>query len=187
MTITAEEVGRDLHITVEGLEPYVIKPLVGKYGETLTQAFIKFAVDGLSDQAWSEALLGAMDGFTENGEPNREGVNQNRLINELRLAEAERVLFAAFLWQTVMGIGTVQEYLSNPDTMDGSLKAMRALAFKLGLSAWMKSPDTESENVTPVEDTNTTSSPQSSKTVEKLPWHKRSRLPKGSVPKNSGS
>jgi hypothetical protein len=171
--ITAEQVGRNLHLTVEGVpEPFIIEPLPGFAGERATQAFLETAAlirppDQLED-VWQMVL----DGVTPDGDPVKGGPNWTRIRNTLSLHEGEDVLHPAFYWQTTLGIDGVNEYLEVGGGLPGAKKVLQRLILTLGISPTQTVPGGALENLTqrlvptPPTDPSTT-------TVDRLPLHKR--------------
>lgn len=146
MTVTAEKVGRNLHITMEGVDPFVVRPLPGLAGLQITDAFINTA-GGMSAEEMDAAFRMAFDGARQNALtgrweplPEAEQTNYTRMGLELSQVEAEEVLMPAFLWQTTLGIDGVRAYLDAGGGMAGTLKAMGALSRRLGLLARRTSP-----------------------------------------------
>lgn len=147
MTVTAEKVGRNLHITMEGVEPFVVRPLPGLAGVQITDAYIH-AAGGMSAADMEAAFIMAVDGARENGltgrwepVPATEQTNYQRVIRELSQSEAEEILMPAFLWQTVLGLDGVKAYLEEGGGLPGTLKATGALSRRLGLLARRTSPE----------------------------------------------
>ncbi|MDZ4046178.1 MAG: hypothetical protein U1E32_10430, partial [Rhodoglobus sp.] len=98
--VTATEVGRDLHLTVEGVAPYVVRPLPGRIGEQITSTYLNSAVGSATTEEMTDAFRMALDGGVLNGDryvplPEAEQHNYNRLQDELRTAEAESILMPA--------------------------------------------------------------------------------------------
>jgi hypothetical protein len=148
MTVTAEKVGRDLHITVEGVDgPFVVRPLPGRAGVQITETFLGTAAGGHQTADFTAALMMAVDGARENSitgrwepVPDDEQTNFNRIGRELSQEESESVLMPAFFWQTVLGIQGVKEYLEGGEGLAGTLKATGALSRRLGLLLRPTSP-----------------------------------------------
>jgi hypothetical protein len=148
MTITAEKIGRNLHIQVEGVDgPFVIRPLPGRAGLQITDTYLNTA-GGLSNaQALTEALIMAVDGAHENSITGRweplpveEQTNFDRIGRELSQEESEAVLMPAFFWQTVLGVQGVKAYIEGGEGLGGTLKATGALSHRLGLLLQPTSP-----------------------------------------------
>lgn len=145
--VTAEEVGRDLHLTVEGVAPYVVRPLPGRIGEQITSTYLNAAVGIASTEEMTDAFRIALDGGVLDGDryvprPADEQHNYNRIQNELRTAEAESILMPAFLWQTVLGLSGVTAFIEGGEGVAGGVKALWALTARLGISPSRTSPST---------------------------------------------
>lgn len=143
--VTATEHGRDLHLTVEGLAPYIVRPLPGRIGEQITATYIEAAVGRATTEDMTDALRMAVDGGVKDGDryvplPESEQHNYNRMQGELRTAEAESILMPAFLWQTVLGLPGVTAYIEGGGGVAGGVKALWALAARLGISPSRTSP-----------------------------------------------
>jgi len=147
MTVTAEKVGRNLVLTMEGVEPFTVRPLPGLAGIQITDAYIH-AAGGMSAADMEAAFVMAVDGARENTitgrwepVPAEERANYNRIARELSQAEAEEILMPAFLWQTTLGMDGVKAYLEGGGGLAGTLKATGALSRRLGLLARTTSPE----------------------------------------------
>ncbi|WP_402843797.1 hypothetical protein [Microbacterium sp. GXS0129] len=148
--ITAEKVGRNLHLTVEGIdEPYVVRPLPGAAGLQITDTYLNSM--GGDTIGMAEALQIAFDGARENAItgrweplPEAEQSNYRRMGRELSQSEAETVLMPAFFWQTILGIDGVTAYIEGGEGLAGTLKASAALTSRLGTLARRTSPSTAS-------------------------------------------
>lgn len=148
MTVHAEKVGRDLHLTFDGIEqPFIIHPLPGRAGVQITDTYL--AVSAGSDRAkeMTEALQMAVDGGRQNAitgrwepVPDEDQTNFNRIGLELSQDEAESILMPAFFWQTVLGLDGVKVYIEGGEGLAGTLKATGALSRRLGLLARPTSP-----------------------------------------------
>lgn len=163
--ITAEKVGRDLHLTMDGVEkPFIIHPLPGKAGIQITDTYLTAMSTNQTGAVFSEALQMAVDGAVFDAEADRwvpvpedEQVNFARFGTELSQAESELIIMPAFFWQTILGMDGVREYIEGGEGIAGTLKASGALSSRLGLWARMTSPSTGSENPTRTGSTRTTS------------------------------
>ena len=150
MTIDAEKVGRNLHLTMEGVdEPFVIRPLPGNAGAQITRTYIDAALGNGGDK-FPDALRMAVDGARKNAItgvweplPEAERTTYTRIGDELSQAESEEIVMAAFFWQTVLGMDGVASFLQGGGGIAGSLKAQKALLARLGLLARMTSPSSE--------------------------------------------
>jgi len=140
MTITVETVGRDLHISLDGIEePFIARPLPSRAGIQITDTYLNSSV-GIADvEELTKALIMAVDGgrvdeATGRWEPVAidEQVTFTRIGDELRQAEAEAVLMPAFFWQTVLGMDGVRAYIEGGEGLSGTLKAVAALSARLG-------------------------------------------------------
>lgn len=143
--VTATEVGRDLHLTVEGVAPFVVRPLPGRVGEQITHTYLNSAVGAASTDEMVDAFRMAVDGAAHDGDrfvplPEAEQHNYNRIQDELRTAEAESILMPAFLWQTVLGLSGVTAFIEGGGGVAGGVKALWALTARLGISPSRTSP-----------------------------------------------
>lgn len=143
--VTAAEVGRNLHLTVEGVDPFVIRPLPGRVGEQITSTYLNTAVGAATTQEMTDAFRMAVDGAVKEGDryvplPEEEQRNYNRLQDELRTAEAESILMPAFLWQTILGLPGVTAFIEGGEGVAGGVKALWALTARLGISPSRTSP-----------------------------------------------
>lgn len=146
MTVTAEQQGRNLVLTMEGVDPFVVRPLPGLAGVQITDAYLD-AAGGISLDEMDAAFRMAVDGARENAITGRwepvpvdEQTNYARVGRELSQAEAEQILMPAFLWQSTLGIEGVKAYLGVGGGLAGTLKATAALSRRLGLLARPTSP-----------------------------------------------
>lgn len=168
MAITATQEGRNLHLTVEGCEPFVVKPLGGYAGHQITQTYLLGAIQQADAAEMTEALVMALDGATLDPDTGRwvpvapeERVNSNRAGAELSLGELDQVTNAAFYWQTILHTEGLQIFLSDEGGVEGHLKAMRALVARLGLSHLMTSPSSVSaDEIRSLVSSTNTSTPQ---------------------------
>lgn len=139
MTTRIEKHGRNLHIWPEGIEePFVIKPLPGRAGIQITDAYLNSIKDGGGPDLLS-ALQIAVDGGRQNAItglweplPEEQQTNYNRIGLELSQDESERVIYPAFFWQTLLGMSGVKLYLEAGEGLEGTLKAVGALSQRLG-------------------------------------------------------
>lgn len=147
MTVTAEKVGRDLHLRFEGVDdPFVIRPLPGRAGVQITDTYL--AVSGGENRAQdlTQALQIAVDGARRDDSgrwvplPDEDQANFNRIGDELSQDEAEAILMPAFFWQTILGMDGVKAYLEGGEGLAGTLKATGALSRRLGLLVLPTSP-----------------------------------------------
>lgn len=175
MTITASKVGRDLHLTVEGVsDPFVIRPLPGWAGRDLTERYLAFS-SGRTDPADMELLLQhAADGIDETGEWISGGPVHTQIDNTLSLDEAHDVLVPALLWQTVLGMKGVQTFLGAGGGDTGAVKALWSLVSTLGGSSSLTSPASALETlIQTLASTPPTSTPQGGVKPGKQPQDRR--------------
>lgn len=164
--LTAEQVDRDLVLTVEGAEPFRIRPLPGRQGKQITDTYL-LGAQGLAPGADIEAALAiAVDGGVWDDDearfvprPESERTIYNRVHDELRLGEAESILLPAFFWQTILGMAGVTAFIEGGEGMRGGVKALGALAARLGLSPSLTSPSSVLGNLIRLESTQTMTSP----------------------------
>ena len=140
--VTATKDGRNLVLTVEGVDPFVIRPLPGHAGRQITQTYL----DSLSGaSALLPALQIAVDGAVLDGDrwvprPDAEQTNFNRIGMELSQEESSSIIMPAFFWQTILGMDGVKAYIEDGEGQAGALKAAGALSARLGLLAPRTSP-----------------------------------------------
>lgn len=141
MTVTAEKVGRSLHLKFEGVEePFIVKPLPGRAGLAITDTYLAITGGENRAQDLTQALQMAVDGAVREGDrwvplPDSEQVNFDRIGEELSQDEAESILMPAFFWQTILGMDGVRAYLEGGEGLSGTLRATSALARRLGFLA----------------------------------------------------
>lgn len=148
MSITAEKVGRDLHITMDGVDgAFVIRPLPGRAGLAITETYLMSSAGQGNGKAFADALIMAVDGARQNAVtgiwepvPEAEQTNFARIGAELSQAESEGILMPAFFWQTILGVEGVKAYIDGGEGLTGTLKAAGALTARLGLLARRTSP-----------------------------------------------
>ena len=151
--ITAATEGRNLRLTVEGIDaPFIIKPLPGNAGYQLTDTFLRTNVGQATPDEMSEALAMALDGGVKDGArwmpvPDAHRVNSRRLGDEVSLGEAEDIAMAALMWQTVLQDTGVNIYLSSGGGVEGLSKATGALVARMGLSSQLTSPSSALESL----------------------------------------
>lgn len=176
--ITAVEQGRKLIITVgdggDGSIVIPVSPVNAKTGAAIFALWVGVLF------AQSEQLLVDAQSFSKTAVGEE---NWDVLDNELRWAEAEQVINAAFFWQTQGGtIELVDEFLDGgyPKARDSLLKANGMTTLWTEFSELMKSPDGASVNPTPspddTPDTSTPSGTESSSVsaLDRLPSSKKS-------------
>lgn len=138
--ITAEKVGRDLHIRLEGVDaPFVVRPLPGLAGVQITETYLGTAGGNPTVLDMDAAFRIAVDGGRQNAitgrwepVPIEQQTNYNRIGLELSQDEAESILMPAFLWQTTLGLDGVKAYIEGGEGLAGTLKATGALFQRLG-------------------------------------------------------
>jgi hypothetical protein len=148
MTVTASKVGRDLHLTFQGVDgAFVIHPLPGRAGLQITDTYLKVSGGEARAEEMTAALQMAVDGARRNPDtglweplPESEQTNFNRIGDELSQNEAESIIMPAFFWQTILGMDGVRTYLEGGEGLPGTLKATRALSRRLGLLVRPTSP-----------------------------------------------
>jgi len=149
---TATQEGRNLHIHVDGVDPYIVKPLGGDAGKQMTDTYLRGALGQASGEEISNALVMALDGAVRDGDlwvpvPLEQRTNANRIGEELRLEETDSVAMAAFFWQTILGMAGVNAFLEHGGVA-GHTKAMGALVARLGISPQRTSPSSALEDLT---------------------------------------
>lgn len=164
--LTAEQVDRDLVLIVAGVAPFVIHPLPGRQGKQITDTYLLGAQGKTTGDEIEAALMIAVDGGVWDDErgrfvprPEADRTVYNRVHDELRLGEAESILLPAFFWQTILGIAGVTAYIEGGEGMRGGVKALAALAARLGLSPSLTSPSSVLGSLIRLESTTPTTSP----------------------------
>lgn len=181
--IKAEQVGRCLHLTVEGIDaPFVIAPLPGRAGMQITNTYLEGTVGKADQHEVLNALRIAIDGGQKDPETGTyvpldeaDQTNYNRIQDELRTEEGESIMLPAFFWQTVLGMAGVNAYIEGGEGLAGGSKALWALAARLGLSPSTTSPSSALETLIHLEGTRPTSTPLGGAKPGKQP---QDRLPK---------
>lgn len=151
MSVTAEKQGRDLVLTMQGVDgAFLIHPLPGRAGEQVTNTFLQTGAGANRAKEMTDALIMSVDGARQNALtglweplPVEEQANFNRIGMELAQAEAEAILMPAFFWQTILGMDGVKAYLEGGEGLSGTLKAMEALSRRLGLLLRPTSPSSD--------------------------------------------
>lgn len=143
--ITAAKDGRNLVLTMEGVDPFVIRPLPGHAGRQITDTYLNSIAGGATSADLSAACQIAVDGAVLDGDrwvprPEAEQTNFNRMGMELSQEESELIIMPAFFWQTVLGMDGVKAYLEGGEGLAGTLKASGALTARLGLLVRRTSP-----------------------------------------------
>ncbi|WP_217183369.1 hypothetical protein [Streptomyces sp. AC495_CC817] len=146
--ITAHKDGRNLIITLEGVDPFTIRPLPGHAGRQITDVYLNSMSGSASALDLTAALQMAVDGAVLDGDhwvprPDIEQTNFNRIGMELSQEESELVIMPAFFWQTILGMDGVNAYIKGGEGLAGTLKASGALATRLDLLARRTSPSSE--------------------------------------------
>jgi len=146
--IDAKKDGRNLVLTMEGLEPFVIRPLPGHAGRQITDVLIGSMGGVAAGPDFAAALQIAVDGAVLDGDrwipvPTADQTNFNRIGLELSQAEAEQILMPAFFWQTILGMDGIRLYIEGGEGLAGTLKAAGALSTRLGLLVPRTSPSSE--------------------------------------------
>jgi hypothetical protein len=183
--ITASTEGRNLHLTVEGIdEPFIVKPLPGNAGYQLTDTFLRTNVGQASPDEMSEALAMALDGGVKDGDRwvavrDELRFNSKRLGDDVSLGEAEDIAMAALMWQTVLQDVGVNIYLSSGGGVEGLSKATGALVARMGLSSQLTSPSSALESLIQLQGSipSTSSHPDGAK-PGKQPQDRRPKQPR---------
>lgn len=179
--ITAEADGRNLKLTVEGLEePFIIRPIPGNAGHQITDVYLRSMSQAAEPSEMALALAIALDGAVRTDSdswapvPPEERVNSRRLGNEVSAAEGEDITMAAFFWQTLLNTAGVNAYLSEGGGVGGLEKATWALVHRLGLSPETTSPSSALESLIQLQGSiPSTSSPQGGAKPGKQPQDRR--------------
>lgn len=150
--VTASTRGRDLALTVEGIdEPFIIRPIPGNAGHQITDTFLRTNVGEASPEDMSVALAIAVDGAVPGDDGKWEPVPESdrktwaRIGDELSIAEGENVAMCAFFWQTVLNGTGVDVYLTAGGGVAGLAKATWALVYRMGLTTPGAHPSTPME------------------------------------------
>lgn len=143
--ITATKDGRNLVLTMDGVDPFVIRPLPGHAGRQITDTYLNSASGKATTADLTTALQMAVDGAVLDGDrwvprPDAEQTNFNRIGMELSQEESELIIMPAFFWQTVLGMDGVKAYIQGGEGLAGTLKASGALTARLGLLVRRTSP-----------------------------------------------
>jgi hypothetical protein len=189
--ISAAVQGRDLAITVEGSETFVVAPLPGRQGEHLTNLYLLTMTRELPAATMNDVLDGGV--WVMDGEPLERWVEgadlkpkpeaERHVLNQMRdsisQTEQQDVLHAAFFWQTVLGLDGVQAYIQAGGGLAAGVKTLRFLVSTLGVSPLTMLPPSESETLTPSQESSPSTGTRSgSGMLAKLPAGKRSRRAK---------
>lgn len=143
--IEATKDGRNLVLTMDGVDPFVIRPLPGHAGRQITDTYLNSASGNATAADLTTALQMAVDGAVLDGDrwvprPEAEQTNFNRIGMELSQEESELVIMPAFFWQTVLGMDGVKAYIQGGEGLAGTLKASGALTARLALLVRRTSP-----------------------------------------------
>jgi hypothetical protein len=143
--IDAKKDARNLVLTMEGVEPFVIHPLPGHVGLQITDTYLNSVSGSATATDLTAALQMAVDGAVIDGDrwvprPAAEQTNFNRIGMELSQEEAELIIMPAFFWQTILGMDGVKAYIQGGEGLAGTLKASGALTARLGLLVRRTSP-----------------------------------------------
>ncbi|WP_341935343.1 hypothetical protein MRBLWO14_000990 [Microbacterium sp. LWO14-1.2] len=146
--IDVQKDGRNLVITIEGVDPFVIRPLPGHAGRQITDTYLKVTAGVGEPSELTAALQIAVDGGVLDGDrwvprPEAEQTNFNRLGMELSQEEGELIIMPAFFWNTILGMDGVRAYVEGGEGLAGTLKAARALTARLGLLVQRTSPSSD--------------------------------------------
>ncbi len=186
--VSAALQGRDLAITVEGVEsPFVIRPLPGRMGKHLTDLYLRTMARELPPTQMEDVFRIALDGgqWADDAHtvlvplPEDQQPVWARCDDELSQAEGQDVLHLAFFWQTVLGMTGVNSYIEAGGGFAGGVKTLGFLTQTLGISPLTTSPSSALETLIRSQaNMSPTSSPMTGSTVEKLPANKQSRRPR---------
>lgn len=148
--VTAVEQGRNLLITITGVEPFLVRPVVSSQGAWLTTEYFTILsqpLDGYEKFERMNALLCiALDGgvWTADGrvEPRPESEQKNwpRLDTDVSLGEGRLIAELAFFWSTVLAMRGVEIYLEHGGGDAGTEQAVFALGATFGLSLTSRNP-----------------------------------------------
>lgn len=146
--IEATKDGRNLVLTMQGVDPFVIHPLPGHAGRQITDTYLSSVASGADPLDLTAALQMAVDGAVlDDGRwvprPETHQTNFNRIGMELSQEEAELIIMPSFFWQTILGMDGVKAYIQGGEGLAGTLKASGALTARLGLLARRTSPSSE--------------------------------------------
>lgn len=144
--IDAKKDGRNLVLTIEGVDPFVIRPLPGHAGRQITDTYLN-SIAG-STNGLVAALQMAVDGAVLDGDqwvplPDEQQTNFNRIGMELSQEEGNSIIMPAFFWQTILGMDGVRAYIQGGEDLAGALKASGALSSRLNLLAQRTSPSSD--------------------------------------------
>ncbi len=177
MSVIAAQDGRNLKLTIDGVEPFIVKPLPGFAGAKATEMFIEIAarqrVPEDLEQVW-QMVLDGITGADENGDPIPvlDGPNWQRVRSTLSLHEGEDVIHPAFYWQTTLGIDGVNEFIESGGGLAGAKKVLERLILTLGISPMQTGRSGALGNLIQSLEPTPPISP-STTTLDKLPPHRR--------------
>lgn len=172
MPVAATLEGRNLKLTLPGIEPFIIAPLPGFAGEKATETFIQVAARVRAPEDLTEVWMLALDGVDADGATIKDGPNWTRVRNTLSLHEGEEIIHPAFYWQTTLGIDGVNEFIEAGGGLAGAKKALERLILTLGISPMQTGRSGALENLTQLLAPTPPTSP-STTTLDRLPMHKR--------------
>lgn len=179
MSVTAAQKGRNLILTLEGVEPFEIAPLPALVGEQATDQFIRICAQEESKDGLEVLFQQAVDGVDDDLNPILGGPNWTRIKRTLSMAEGEEIIVPALYWQTTLGIEGVNAFIEGGGGMPGAKKALELLIWTLGISPTLTAPSSALETLirkpglTPL-----TSTPLGGAKPERLPRAERRRLAK---------
>ncbi|WP_350351877.1 hypothetical protein ABS642_00750 [Microbacterium sp. A8/3-1] len=144
--IEATKDARNLVLTMQGVDPFVIRPLPGHAGRQITDTYLSTLSGQTGDLL--AALQMAVDGAVLDGDrwvprPEAEQTNFSRIGMELSQEESELIIMPAFFWQTILGMDGVKAYIQGGEGLAGTLKASSALTARLGRLAPRTSPNSD--------------------------------------------
>lgn len=165
----ASKVGRDLHLSVQGLDPFVIKPLNGRRGLELSNLWLDIALGIDVGLGAGAALFRAVDGVGPDGEWIERGPIATRMESELSLEEGYVAMHAALIWQTILGMPGVEKFIADGGGHDANLKAYRELTSRLAPSRLQILRDLGLANLTSTDGSSDTATPSGSETPDAQP------------------
>lgn len=175
MSVTAAQAGRNLVLTIDGVEPFIISPLPGFAGEQATEAFIQIAARLRPAEDLAEVWQMVLDGVNDDGTPVLDGPNWTRVKKTLSLHEGEDVIHPAFYWQTTLGIDGVNEFIESGGGLAGAKKVLERLILTLGISPMQTGRSTALDDLTQLL-APTPHTGLSTSVLDKLPPNKRGFL-----------
>lgn len=145
--VTAAQQGRNLTLTIDGVEPFVIAPLPGIVGEKATDTFIRICAKEESAEGLEILFQQAVDGVDADMNPIVDGPNYSRIRRTLSMTEGESVVIPALYWQTTLGFEGVKAFIDGGEGMAGSKKALELLIWTLGISPTQTVPSSALESL----------------------------------------